>query len=217
MQHKELIERLNRGNRDYLDGGPPGDVSAGLRRKAAEEGQRPHTAVLCCSDSRVIPERIFSAGIGELFVIRVAGNVLGPHQLGSIAYAVEHLGCGLVVVLGHSGCGAVKAALAGDGHGAVASLTDEVLRAIGTERDPARAERRNVRCAVEQLRRAYAGDAAPEICGAMYDVRSGAVTWLDDADERGNGVFPAVKRNIPSGKRVSRKDHLISEERTNGI
>ncbi|MCR4935626.1 MAG: carbonic anhydrase [Oscillospiraceae bacterium] len=177
---QEIIERLNRGNRSYLEGGAPGDVSEGRRRLTAEQGQRPHTAVLCCSDSRVIPERIFSAGIGELFVIRVAGNVLGPQQLGSIAYAVDHLGCGLVLVLGHTGCGAVAAALEGGGHGAVATLTDEVLRAIGTERDPARAERRNVRYAVEQLRRHYADAAAPDIRGAIYDIRSGAVSWLDE-------------------------------------
>lgn len=182
MKHWKLIERLNRGHRSYLEGGEAGDVSAEVRRKTAEEGQRPHTVVLSCSDSRAIPERIFSAGIGELFVVRVAGNVLGPQQLGSVEYAVEHLGCDLVLVLGHRGCGAVEAALAGDGHGAVRSITDAIHAVIGGERDPARAERRNVRHTVELLRRKL-GEHGPAVRGAIYDIASGALDWLEDADE----------------------------------
>ena len=73
---------------------------------SAAEGQKPYAIVISCSDSRVIPEAIFSAGIGDLFVIRVVGNVLDNHQLGSIEYAAEHLGVKLIVMLGHTGCGA---------------------------------------------------------------------------------------------------------------
>lgn len=83
--------------------------------------------VVACSDSRVIPESIFSAGIGDLFVVRVAGNVIDNHQLGTIEYAVEHLGCNLVLVLGHTLCGAVGAA-SGYSGGFVKFITDEIRR-----------------------------------------------------------------------------------------
>ena len=181
MKHLAILQRLHLGHRRFLEGGEAGDVSAALRPRTAEEGQRPHTVVLSCSDSRAIPERIFSAGIGELFVVRVAGNVLGPQQLGSVEYAVEHLGCDLVLVLGHRGCGAVEAALAGDGHGAVRSITDEIHAAIGSERDPARAERRNVRHAMKLLRSSL-GEHGPAVRGAIYDIASGALDWLEDAE-----------------------------------
>ena len=103
-----LVERMIEGNSRYLTSiHSAGDVSPAMRLKTASEGQSPYAIVICCSDSRVLPESIFSAGIGELFVIRVAGNVLDRHQLGSIEYAAEHLGCKLILVLGHTGCGAV--------------------------------------------------------------------------------------------------------------
>ena len=100
----EALERLRQGNARYLNAShAQGDVSPELRQSTFREGQHPYAIVLACSDSRVIPEAIFSAGIGELFVIRVAGNVVDRHQLGSIEYAEGHLGCNLVVVLGHTG------------------------------------------------------------------------------------------------------------------
>ena len=108
----EALERLREGNARYLGASQAqGDVSPELRQSTFCEGQHPYAIVLACSDSRVIPEAIFSAGIGDLFVIRVAGNVVDKHQLGSIEYAEDHLGCSLVVVLGHTGCGAVDAAM----------------------------------------------------------------------------------------------------------
>ena len=105
---KEAIMKLEEGNRKYLTlktGG--GDISPAVRLRTCKNGQQPYAIVIACSDSRVIPECIFSAGIGELFTIRLAGNVIDDHQLGSIEYAVEHLGTNLVVVMGHTGCGAV--------------------------------------------------------------------------------------------------------------
>ena len=168
MKHPELIDRLRAGNRRYLYGAAAGDVSAAVRMETAEHGQHPSAIVIACSDSRVIPEAIFSAGIGELFVIRVAGNVLDRHQLGSIEYAAAHLHCPLILVLGHTGCGAVGAALSGGGEGYI-------------QYD--RACRLNVQHAVETIRRAFADH--PEIPtddldirGAVYDIRSGLVQWL---------------------------------------
>ena len=90
------------------------------------KGQSPYAIIVTCSDSRVIPENIFSAGIGELFVIRLAGNIIDDHQLGSIEYAAGHLGCRLVVVLGHTHCGAVDAAINSEPAGYIRCITDEI-------------------------------------------------------------------------------------------
>ena len=177
MKHDELILRLTEGNGRYR-----ASSDAALREDTALHGQHPHAIVIACSDSRVIPEQIFDASLGELFVIRVAGNVLDNHQLGSVEYAAAHLGCELVIVLGHTRCGAVAAALSGHADGFIRSITDEIAAAIGVERDPLRACEKNVRCAVGRLQKEFA--AHPEIekaavVGAVYDVFDGSVRFLD--------------------------------------
>ena len=182
MRHS-FIDRLLAGNRRYLAGETAGIISAAARLETAEHGQHPYAIVVACSDSRVIPEAIFGAGIGELFTIRVAGNVLDRHQLGSIEYAAAHLHCPLILVLGHTGCGAVSAALSGKGEGYIQYITDEILRAVGEERDPDTACRMNVTHAMEMIRQAFAvhpeiPSAGLEIRGAIYDIRSGEVSWL---------------------------------------
>ena len=184
IKNQTLIDRLAEGNRQYVTAvRSGGDVSPALRRKTAAEGQQPYAIVVACSDSRVIPESIFSAGIGELFVIRVAGNVLDKHQLGSIEYATAHLHCKLVLVLGHTGCGAVSAALNGGGDGFIRNITDEILSAIGEERDPAAACCLNVRHAVETIRWEFADhpeipSTGLDILGAVYDIATGEVRCL---------------------------------------
>ncbi len=175
---KANIERMTAGNRTYMR-----TSDASRRLDTAENGQHPYAIVICCSDARVIPEQIFDAALGELFVIRVAGNVLDNHQMGSIEYAAAHLGCRLVVMLGHTGCGAVAAALAGCADGFIRYITEDILEAVGPERDPDAACRLNVAHGVTKLRTEFAEH--PEmtgirITGAVYDIRSGAVTWLDD-------------------------------------
>ena len=103
----EALKKLQDGNQRYLTAETStGNISSILRKKTTDEGQLPYAIVITCSDSRVIPESIFMAGIGEIFVIRVAGNVMDNHQLGSVEYAADHLGTKLVVVLGHTHCGA---------------------------------------------------------------------------------------------------------------
>jgi len=175
-QAQKILSRMESGNRKYMEGS-----DAAIRIHTAEEGQFPYAIVVCCSDSRVIPEQIFSAGIGELFVIRVAGNVLDKHQLGSIEYAAGHLGCSKIIVMGHTNCGAVGAALSGGAEGYIKYLTDEILRAIGDEKDPVKASCLNVEHAVNRLKKEFSthpevGQA--EILGALYDIRSGEVRWL---------------------------------------
>ena len=176
MPHS-LIERLTEGNRRYRE-----SADALLREKSALEGQKPWAIVICCSDSRVIPEEIFHASLGDLFVIRVAGNVLDEHQLGSVEYAAAHLGSELVILLGHTRCGAVGAALKGEGDGFIKSITDEILLAIGDERDPVAACEKNVARGVARLRREFADHpeaGSARIVGAVYDIFTGEVRWLD--------------------------------------
>ena len=163
----EALERLREGNARYLGAShAQGDVSPELRQSTFREGQHPYAIVLACSDSRVIPEAIFSAGIGDLFVIRVAGNVVDRHQLGSIEYAEDHLGCNLVVVLGHTGCGA------------------EIADAIGNETDEAAACLANVAHSVrriEESRKVRTDEAEHglRVIGALYRTDTGEVQFLE--------------------------------------
>lgn len=168
--------RLTAGNKKYLE---TADINKLV--DLAENGQHPLAIVVCCSDSRVIPEQIFNAAAGDLFVIRVAGNVLDNHQLGSVEYAAGHLGCGHIIVLGHTGCGAVQAALNGGGDGFIKYITDEISEAIGSERDPRKACCLNVTHAVSRLKSEF--NSHPEISdavieGALYDISTGEVQWF---------------------------------------
>ena len=173
----DIRERLIAGNRTYMESG-----DQERRLETAENGQHPCAIVIACSDSRVIPEQIFSVGIGDLFVIRVAGNVLDNHQMGSIEYAAAHLGCKLILLLGHTDCGAVSAALSGHHDGFITFIVEDVLEAIGEERDPSQACRVNVTHGVEKIRKEF--EDHPEmpdvtVAGAVYDIRTGEVEWLD--------------------------------------
>ena len=107
----EAFGMIKAGNLRYSSGKPQRPHQDAARRKETETGQKPHTIVLSCSDSRVPPEVLFDQGIGDLFVVRVAGNVLGAATVASMEYAVEHLGARLILVMGHDSCGAIKAAL----------------------------------------------------------------------------------------------------------
>ncbi|MBA3973821.1 MAG: carbonic anhydrase [Candidatus Solibacter sp.] len=107
------------------------DLSFDRRRSLSRDGQHPYAVILGCSDSRVPPELIFDEGLGDLFVIRDAGNVVDDEVLGSIEYAVEHLGVRLVVVLGHEKCGAVAAAVAGrEAHGHIKAVMKAIQPAV---------------------------------------------------------------------------------------
>ena len=178
----EALGKLKEGNQRYLTATTnPGDVSPQIRQTTCDEGQTPYAIVVTCSDSRVIPESIFSAGIGELFVIRVAGNVMDKHQLGSVEYAADHLGCKLVVVLGHEHCGAVGAAISSAPEGFVKYITDEILKAVGEEKDELRACRLNVERSVsiikEQLK--LTDESALKVCGAIYHIDTGVVEFME--------------------------------------
>ena len=115
----EVWKELMAGNRRYVTAKPARPHQTGPRRVELAKGQHPPVIVLSCSDSRVPPEIVFDQGLGDMFVVRVAGNVVDDDVLGSIEYAVEHLGSSLVVVMGHQSCGAVRAVVdngAAEGH-----------------------------------------------------------------------------------------------------
>lgn len=179
----DALEKLKEGNTQYLNAQTnPGDISQQIRHETCENGQKPYAVVITCSDSRVIPEGIFSAGIGELFVIRVAGNVIGAIQLGSVEYAVEHLGSPLVVVLGHTHCGAVAAAVNSEPEGFVKTITDAIRKAIGNEKNESVACKMNVKRSVNiiktNLKELFA-EGKMTVVGAIYDIDSGAVEFLN--------------------------------------
>ncbi len=177
---------LQNGNDLYLDAKQNGgDISLSKRSDTAENGQAPYATVITCSDSRVPAEHIFSAGIGELFVIRTAGNVIDDYGLGSVEYGAEHLHTKLVLVLGHTGCGAVDAALKGGAHGHIADITEEISDCLPDGCTDAReAERLNVKnsisCIMEShIMQELAASGAVAVRGAIYDIETGKVEFMD--------------------------------------
>ena len=171
------LKRLLEGNERYInDKILNGDISLEKREDTFQNGQHPFAVIITCSDSRVIPEAIFDCGIGDLFVIRVAGNVIGEQELGSIQYATEHLKCNLVVVLGHTQCGAVASALQGHGGGYVNYLIKPIQNAIGNEKDPQKASKLNALAGAESIKDKLHGSY--ETIAMLYDIRTGKIELL---------------------------------------
>lgn len=181
---REAVERLLAGNQKYIDAKCGiGDISKEIRQRTSQHGQAPYAIIVTCSDSRVIPENIFSAGIGELFVIRLAGNVIDDHQLGSIEYAAGHLGCRLILVMWHTHCGAVEAAMNGNPKNYIKFITDEIRLAIGDETDATKACELNVAHSIHIIEDSLEihhmeEDSGLRVIGAIYDIESGEVRLL---------------------------------------
>ncbi len=193
----EALQRLIDGNERFLKGEAhlpslPRETLTELAR-----GQHPFATILGCSDSRVPPEWIFDAGLGELFVVRVAGNVLSPEVAGSLQYAGVHLKTPLMVVLGHEGCGAIKAALQVKYEGVqqlsrIQLLVNSILPALAgvdPELPPpvrlARAVESNVRWTVRTLIESPEGQARivegrVKYVGAIYEIETGRVRFLEE-------------------------------------
>lgn len=133
MNINEILERLEIGNESFVKEGLERKNQDSKRRLSLVKGQKPFAAVLSCADSRVIPEIIFDTGLGELFVVRIAGNVASTEAIASIEYAVANLGVKVIVVLGHQGCGAVAAAIEGNDFGNnLNQLLDHIKPAINS-------------------------------------------------------------------------------------
>lgn len=117
MSIQDVLTKLTEGNERFVADKLDGQLQDSSRRTELTGGQQPHTIVLSCADSRVVPEFAFDAGLGELFVVRVAGNIANSSSIASMEYAVAHVGSQVIVVLGHQSCGAVTAAAAGGDNG----------------------------------------------------------------------------------------------------
>jgi carbonic anhydrase len=181
------------GNRRFVNDRPLHAGQDAGRRVELATSQAPSAVVLCCSDSRVAPEVIFDRGLGDLFVVRVAGNVANDVGIASIEYAVEHLGVRLVVVLGHESCGAVTAAVkGGELPGHLPALMAALQPAVDVVQDPHvdpvdGAVRANVDLTVAQLRASgpilseFVHKGELKIVGARYDLDTGVVAWPEEA------------------------------------
>jgi carbonic anhydrase len=127
----EALQKLMEGNQRYVENQMTGSKLCDLStRTSLSKSQQPFAIILSCSDSRVPPEIIFDKGLGEIFIIRVAGNVADPVVLGSIEYAAEHLGSPLIMVLGHERCGAVKATVDANGKSSGSKNIDAIIKSI---------------------------------------------------------------------------------------
>jgi carbonic anhydrase len=127
----EALQKLMDGNKNYIENKLTNAAkSDSATRASLAKSQKPYAVILTCSDSRVPPEIIFDKGLGELFVVRVAGNIPDPVVLGSIEYAVEHLGSALIMVLGHERCGAVTATVDANGKSTGSANIDAIIKVI---------------------------------------------------------------------------------------
>ena len=205
---REALERLREGNRRFVSGTPSGDtLTSQTRRTRLAAGQEPFAIVLGCSDSRVPAEIVFDQGLGDLFVIRVAGNIVASSQIGSVEFAAARFGTRLVVVLGHSQCGAVLATLeelqrpTDNQSRNLRSIVDRVRPSVeallSTELRHDRealvqhAVRANVRMSASQLR--YGSEVLDQlierdgllVVGAEYSLETGVVEFFDGVAKAG--------------------------------
>jgi carbonic anhydrase len=192
---EEALTRIIEGNDRFVRGEArfptlQKDILADLAR-----GQRPYATIIGCSDARVPPELVFDAGFGELFIVRVAGNIISPEVMGTLQYAAVHLHTPLFVVLGHEGCGAVNAAVAVKWHGETAptrigllldrivpGLPDALASSLPETRLDAAVEA-NVRWSMRQLLETPEGQARIAegilmLVGAVYELKTGRVRFL---------------------------------------
>jgi carbonic anhydrase len=188
----EAISKLKEGNGRYISGSlqHPGQTTE--RRTELAKTQHPFASIISCSDSRVPPEIVFDQGLGDLFIVRVAGNVINDEGLGSIEYSVDHLGARLILVLGHQSCGAVQAAketiaAKGKAPGHIQSLVTAIKPAVEATAngDLDATIKANVKHVVDALRsstpilKAKVNSGDVQVIGGYYSLDTGAVTFLD--------------------------------------
>lgn len=213
------LNALHQGNLRYLQGKLLTPNTDPVRRMTtAAKGQHPFAMVLACADSRVPVETLFDRGIGDIFVSRVAGNVVSPSVLGTLEYGADHLGIPLLVVLGHTNCGAVTAVFQEEqAHGNLAELLQPIVPAVEkAKRNAAVANqdcklddviKENVRQTIADIRDKSPELAAMEkdgkllIIGALYDINSGKVAWTlgDEVDGLAGRCAPGMpSRYLPN-------------------
>lgn len=183
-------KKLLDGNKRFVEGKMSHPDQAAIRRTELAKGQHPFAVIVSCSDSRVPPEVLFDQGLGDLFVIRLAGNILNDAAIGSIEYAVDHLGAKYVMVLGHERCGAVEATVkGGEPHGHIGSLVKAIQPAVDKAKTQEgdlvdNAVNANVSMVVQQLKTSApileesVKKGSLVIAGARYDLDDGSVSIL---------------------------------------
>jgi carbonic anhydrase len=189
----EAISKLKEGNSRYTSGNLQHPGQNTERRTELAKTQHPFAGIVSCSDSRVPPEIVFDQGLGDLFIVRVAGNVINDEGLGSIEYTVDHLGTRLILVLGHQRCGAVDAAretiaAKGKAPGHIQSLVTAIKPAVeATVKDDLETTvKANVKNVVQALRsstpilKAEVDSGKIQVIGGYYSLDTGAVTFLDE-------------------------------------
>lgn len=193
MTAAKALEALKGGNARFR-AGTTMQKNLPAKVKASSGGQYPFAAVLSCMDSRVPAEAVFDQSIGDFFSIRVAGNVVNVDNLGSLEYAVKVIGVKLIVVLGHTGCGAVKGAIDDVKLGNLTELLAKIQPAVkasgpGTSKDYAYVDKvgeQNVRLTIKEIReksptlKEALDSGAVGMVGGMYDLKTGAVTFYSD-------------------------------------
>lgn len=186
----KALQKLVEGNSRYTSSKLVHPNQSGERRSEVSKGQQPFAVIVGCSDSRIPPEIIFDQGLGDLFVIRVAGNILDDIGMGSIEYAVDHLGTELVVVLGHGKCGAVSATVqGGEAHGHIGSIVKAISPALekakGLDGDLTdNTIRANAALVVSQIKSSApilskkVEEGKIKVVGAYYNIESGKVDFI---------------------------------------
>ena len=204
LDAREAFARLREGNRRFAAGEASRERLSLDRRAALAESQEPFAIVLGCSDSRVPAEIVFDQGLGDLFVIRVAGNIVAPSQVGSVEFAAARFGTPLVAVVGHSGCGAIKAALesvrrSGPKSQNLRSIVDRVRPSVhdvlearpeASDADVMKlAIRANIRISVNHLRHAsellerLIQENRLAVVGGEYSLETGVVDFFEDGGD----------------------------------
>lgn len=188
------LQKLKEGNKRFASGKSIHPDETLERLRELKKGQHPFVIVVSCSDSRVPAEIVFDRGLGDIFSIRTAGNIIGDYELGSIEYAIEHLGCKLVLVMGHKDCGAMKAYISSNGHYRHIDHIKKIIEYIENEKeenelaqhhnlDINKVIKANIVHGVAFLKTSkpimneFYDSKKVDIIGALYDIETGIVTF----------------------------------------
>lgn len=193
LSGKEALQLLRDGNKRFTAGNLAAkDMGKTRREELVSKGQDPFAIIITCSDSRVPPELLFDQALGDLFVIRTAGNIVDPIAVGSAEYAIEHLGVQLLVILGHSNCGAVKATVdGGEAPGSIAAIVSKIAPSVQKARAAGAAGDElyetscleNVKAVINEIMEShivkhFIKDGKLTVIGAKYHLDSGEVEFI---------------------------------------
>ncbi|MCR5308365.1 MAG: carbonic anhydrase [bacterium] len=169
-----MNEKLMKGNKEFIDTINSNKEFKDLNESLIANGQHPYALVITCSDSRVIPELIFNKTLGEIFVIRTAGNVINDGELGTIEYAIEHLKIKEIIVLAHTYCGAVHAAVHKESGKYINKILDKIKTNIGSETDEVKASILNANKVKDYILKQFPGFDG-KVISAIYDLKTNIV------------------------------------------